>query len=96
LKAEELELVAGPGETLVEMRVAAVTQQDRSALAGKQPITPFTPGIEGAGVVVTSSALLGGTPVVVRGGGVGVTRSGLWGRRTGCRRTSSACCVGPG
>ncbi|MGW6275834.1 alcohol dehydrogenase catalytic domain-containing protein [Kribbella sp. NPDC055071] len=80
LKAEESELVAGPGETLVEMRVAAVTQQDRSVLAGKQPTVPFTPGVEGAGVVITSNSLLGGTHVVVRGAGVGVTRSGLWGR----------------
>ena len=80
LKAEEIELVAEAGETLVEMRLAAVTQQDRSALAGKQPSTPFTPGSEGAGVVVSSSVLEAGTPVVVRGEGVGVTRPGLWGQ----------------
>ncbi|MEV5964379.1 zinc-binding alcohol dehydrogenase family protein [Kribbella sp. NPDC051952] len=80
LKAEEIELVAGPGETLVEMRLAAVTQQDRAAVAGKQPTAPFTPGSEGAGVVVTSSAVEPGTAVIVRGEGVGVTRSGLWGR----------------
>ena len=80
LRAEEVELVAGPGETLVEMRVAAVTQQDRTVLAGKQPSTPFVPGSEGAGVVVTSSSLDAGTPVVIRGEGVGVTRPGLWGR----------------
>lgn len=80
LKAEEIELVPGPGETLVEMRLAAVTQQDRSVLTGKQPAVPFIPGSEGAGVVVTSSCLAPGTPVVIRGEGVGVTRSGLWGR----------------
>jgi NADPH2:quinone reductase len=80
LKAEELEWVAGPDETLVEMRLAAVTQADRSVLAGKQPTQPFVPGSEGAGVVVTSSVLEPGTPVVIRGEGVGVTRPGLWGR----------------
>lgn len=80
LKAEELEVVAGPEETLVEMRLAAVTQADRSVVAGKQPTQPFVPGSEGTGVVVTSSVLEAGTPVVIRGEGVGVTRPGLWGR----------------
>jgi len=80
LKAEELELTAGPDETLVEMRLGAVTQADRSAIAGKQPTQPFVPGSEGVGVVVASSVLEAGTPVVIRGEGVGVTRPGLWGR----------------
>jgi NADPH:quinone reductase-like Zn-dependent oxidoreductase len=80
LKAEEIELVAGPGETLVEMRLAAVTQSDRSVLAGKQPTQPFVPGSEGTGVVVASSVFEAGTPVVIRGEGVGVSRSGLWGQ----------------
>jgi NADPH2:quinone reductase len=80
LKAEELELVAGLGETLVEMRLAAVLQADRSVLAGKQPTQPFVPGSEGVGVVVTSSVFEAGTPVVIRGEGVGVTRPGLWGQ----------------
>ena len=80
LKAEEVELAAGPGETLVEMRLAAVNQQDRSVLAGKQPSVPFVPGSEGAGVVVSSSVLEAGTPVVIRGEGVGLTSPGLWGQ----------------
>lgn len=80
LKAEEVELVAGPGETLVEMRLAAVTHADRSVLAGKQPTQPFMPGSEGVGVVVASDGLAAGTPVLIRGGGVGVSRPGLWGR----------------
>jgi len=80
LKAEEIELVAGPGEALVEMRLAAVTQHDRSVLTGQQPSQPFVPGSEGAGLVVSSSSLEPGTPVVIRGEGVGLTRSGLWGR----------------
>ncbi|TCO23258.1 NADPH:quinone reductase-like Zn-dependent oxidoreductase [Kribbella steppae] len=80
VKAEELEVVAGPDETLVEMRLAAVTQADRSVLTGKQPTQPFVLGSEGVGVVVASSVLEAGTPVVIRGEGVGVTRPGLWGR----------------
>ncbi|WP_433168694.1 alcohol dehydrogenase catalytic domain-containing protein [Kribbella sp. CA-247076] len=80
LRAEELELAAGPGETVVEMRLGAVSPADRSVLAGKQPTTPFVPGSEGTGVVVTSSVIEAGTPVIVRGQGVGVTRPGLWGR----------------
>jgi NADPH:quinone reductase-like Zn-dependent oxidoreductase len=80
LKAEEVELTAGPGETLVEMRLAAVTPLDRSTLAGKQPHVPFVPGSEGTGVVVSSDVVAAGSAVVVRGEGVGVTRSGVWGR----------------
>ncbi|MEU8221943.1 zinc-binding alcohol dehydrogenase family protein [Kribbella sp. NPDC048915] len=80
LKAEEAELSAGPGETLVEMRLASVTTLDRSTVAGGQPSEPLIPGSEGAGVVVSSGVAEAGTPVVVRGDGVGVTRAGVWGR----------------
>jgi NADPH2:quinone reductase len=80
LKTEEVELTAGPGETLVEMRLAAVTAQDRALLTGKQPSTPFVPGSEGVGVVVSSGVFESGASVVVRGEGVGVSRSGVWGR----------------
>lgn len=80
LKAEEVELTAGPGETLVEMRLASVTPLDRSTLSGRQPASPFVPGSEGAGVVVSSDVVEPGTPVVVRGEGAGLTRAGVWGR----------------
>jgi NADPH:quinone reductase-like Zn-dependent oxidoreductase len=80
LKADEVELTAGPGETLVEMRLAAVTSLDRTTLAGKQPAVPFMPGSEGTGVVVSSDVAAVGAAVVVRGAGVGVTRPGVWGR----------------
>src|SRR3954449_1314121 len=80
LKAAEVEFAAGPGEALVEMRLAAVTSQDRSTLAGKQPSVPFVPGSEGTGVVVSSDVVEAGTAVLVRGDGVGVTRAGVWGR----------------
>jgi NADPH2:quinone reductase len=83
LQAEEIELIAGPGEALVEMRVAAVTQLDRTVLAGKLPQqlqAPFVPGSEGAGVVLSSEQYPAGTEVVIRGGGVGVSRPGTWGQ----------------
>jgi NADPH:quinone reductase-like Zn-dependent oxidoreductase len=83
LQAEEIELIAGPGDALVEMRVAAVTQLDRTVLAGKIPQQlqpPFVPGSEGAGVVLSSDKYPAGTEVVIRGGGVGVSRPGTWGR----------------
>lgn len=83
LKVEEVELVAGEGETLVEMQYASVTQLDRTVLAGKlaqQQEPPFVPGCEGAGVVVSSDVYQPGTPVVIRGGGVGVSRPGTWGQ----------------
>ena len=82
MKAEDAELVAGPGETLVEMRVAPVTQLDRTVLAGKlaqQVEPPFVPGSEGAGVVISSETFAAGSQVVIRGAGVGVSRSGTWG-----------------
>lgn len=82
LKVEETESVAGPGESLVEMRVAPVTQLDRTVLAGKlaqQLKPPFIPGSEGAGVVVSSEVHPTGTRVVIRGAGVGVSSRGTWG-----------------
>ena len=83
LKAEEVELPVGAGETLVEMRYASVTQLDRTVLAGKlaqqQLQPPFTPGSEGSGVVLSSERFPVGTRVVIRGGGVGVSRPGTWG-----------------
>ncbi|WP_344196904.1 zinc-binding alcohol dehydrogenase family protein [Kribbella karoonensis] len=80
LKADEVELTVGPGETLVEMRLAAVTPLDRSTLAGRQPGRPFVPGSEGIGVVLSSDVAAAGATVLVRGEGVGVTRQGVWGR----------------
>jgi NADPH:quinone reductase-like Zn-dependent oxidoreductase len=83
LKAEEIELIAGPGESLIEIEVASVTTLDRTVLAGKlaqQMQPPFVPGSEGAGVVLSSETFAAGTRVVIRGGGVGVSRPGTWGR----------------
>lgn len=82
LKAEETEFVAGPGESLIELQVASITQLDRTVLAGKlaqQLKPPFVPGSEGAGIVLDSETYPAGSRVVIRGGGVGVSRPGTWG-----------------
>lgn len=81
LKTDQVKLTAGPGETLVELRAAALTQLDRTVLAGKVPEqhqAPFVPGAEGAGTVLESDRYEPGTEVIVRGGGIGVTRDGTW------------------
>lgn len=51
------EPVAAKGRTLVRMHGATVSHLDRSVLSGrffKQPPLPYTPGTEGAGVVMRS------------------------------------------
>ena len=67
--------------TVVAMKFAAVTHLDLSVLAGRIPgqlTTPFVPGTEGVGRIVSSPHHAAGTRVVVRGCGVGVGRPGLW------------------
>jgi NADPH:quinone reductase-like Zn-dependent oxidoreductase len=46
LRAEDAELRAGPGESLIEVQVASVTQLDRKVLAGKvaQQLQPIRRG----------------------------------------------------
>jgi NADPH:quinone reductase-like Zn-dependent oxidoreductase len=82
LRAEDAELRAGPGESLIEVQVASLTELDRKVLAGnvgQQLQPPFVPGSEGSGVVLDSAAHPVGTRVVIHGGGVGVSRPGTWG-----------------
>ncbi|MEW2443666.1 quinone oxidoreductase family protein [Micromonospora marina] len=73
--------VAGPGETLVRIVAAAAGHLDRTIISGdflEPPALPYTPGVEAAGVVVSSAAYAEGTPVWLRGGGLGVARDGTW------------------
>jgi NADPH:quinone reductase len=82
LRAEDAEVVAATGQSLVEMRAASVTHLDRLVLAGRlahQMQPPFVPGSEGSGIVITSDVHPAGARVVVRGHGVGVVRPGTWG-----------------
>lgn len=70
--------VPGAGETLVRVTAAALGHLDRGVASGAVPMAPpapYTPGVEGAGVVV-AGALPAGTPVRLRGGGLGTARDG--------------------
>lgn len=82
LRAEDAEVAAIAGQTLVEMRAASVTHLDRAVLAGRldnQMRPPFVPGSEGSGIVISSDVHPAGSRVVVRGHGVGVMLPGTWG-----------------
>lgn len=73
--------VAGPGESLIRVRAAAVGHLDRTIASGEfaaRPTLPYIGGVRGAGEIVHSSTFPAGTPVSVRGSGVGMTRSGVW------------------
>jgi NADPH2:quinone reductase len=69
------------GETLVRMSAAAVAHIDLTVASGTfafQPQLPYVPGTEGAGRVAASGRFASGTPVHIRGGGVGLRRWGTW------------------
>lgn len=66
----------GAGEVLVELAAGSVAHIDVTVASGRfphRPSLPHVPGTEGAGLVRSS-----GTPVRIRGGGVGLTRDGTW------------------
>ena len=69
------------GESLVEMRAATVGHIDRSVAGGtflQHPPLPYIPGIEGAGIVLSSSSFAVGERVWLRGQGLGMRRDGTW------------------
>jgi NADPH:quinone reductase-like Zn-dependent oxidoreductase len=73
------EPAAHEGESLVAVAAAAVAHIDLTVASGnfpQRPELPYIPGIEGAGRVVRSARFTEGTPVRVRGAGVGLTRDG--------------------
>jgi len=72
---------AGPGHTLVRMQAATVGHIDRSVWSGtfgRHPALPYVPGVEAAGVVVSSARFAVGQRVWLRGAGLGVARDGTW------------------
>ncbi|NKQ51719.1 zinc-binding dehydrogenase [Amycolatopsis sp. K13G38] len=82
------EPVAGDGDVLVEIQAAAVAHLDvtvASGTFGLQPPLPYIGGVEGAGVVV-GGELAPGTPVMLRGGGLGMKRDGTWTERVAVPR----------
>lgn len=69
------------GETLVRIEAAAVAHLDRTVAGGSfgiKPDLPYVGGVEGCGVVVESATLNVGDRVMLRGGGLGLTRNGTW------------------
>lgn len=69
------------GETLVRIEAAAVAHLDRTVASGTfgvRPDLPYIGGVEGCGVVVESDTLTPGDRVMLRGGGLGLTRGGTW------------------
>lgn len=69
------------GCTLVRLDAAAVAHLDLAVVSGgfaRTAVLPLVPGTEGAGEVVSSARHAAGSPVRVRGGGVGIGRDGAW------------------
>jgi NADPH:quinone reductase-like Zn-dependent oxidoreductase len=69
------------GETLVRVAAAPVAQIDLTVLSGAfvhRPPLPYIPGTEAGGRVVASDTLAAGSPVRVRGAGLGLTTDGTW------------------
>jgi NADPH:quinone reductase len=69
------------GESLVKVEAAAVAHLDLTVAGGEfgiKPDLPYIGGVEGSGIVVESREVEPGTRVVLRGGGLGLVRSGTW------------------
>lgn len=69
------------GTSLVQVRAAVVSHLDVQIYRGEVgivPVMPLVPGSEASGEVVAGDAHPAGTPVRVRGGGVGVRTPGTW------------------
>jgi NADPH:quinone reductase len=81
-RIEEIpEPIAAPGRTLVRMHAATVGHIDRTVWSGaflRHPPLPYVPGVEAAGVVVSSERFRPGQRVWLRGGGLGIAHDGTW------------------
>lgn len=80
--AEEVSTPAeAADEALVRIEAAAVGHLDRTVAGGDfgvKPELPYIGGVEGCGTVVSSALHAVGTRVMLRGGGLGLTRDGTW------------------
>ncbi len=77
---ERDEPTSGEGETLIRVTAVSLAHLDVSVGTGDfagSPPPPYVLGGDGAGVVLRSTSFAEGTPVWVRGGGLGVSRDGL-------------------
>ncbi len=69
------------GHTIVRIHAATVGHVDRTIWSGaflRHPPLPYTPGVEAAGVVVSSATYQPGDRVWIRGGGLGTATDGTW------------------
>lgn len=69
------------GHTVVRVHAATVGHVDRTIWSGaflRHPPLPYTPGVEAAGVVVSSATYEPGDRVWIRGGGLGTATDGTW------------------
>jgi NADPH2:quinone reductase len=67
------------GESVVAVAAAAIAHIDLTVASGEfahRPPLPYVPGTEGAGTVAASARFAAGTPVRIRGEGVGLWRDG--------------------
>jgi NADPH2:quinone reductase len=75
------EPVPAEGHTLVRMQAATVGHIDRTVWSGSflhHPPLPYVPGVEAAGIVVSSARHAPGQRVWLRGAGLGIVRDGTW------------------
>ncbi|WP_395348422.1 zinc-binding alcohol dehydrogenase family protein [Variovorax sp. UC122_21] len=73
--------VPAPGRSLVRMQAATVGHIDRTVWRGgflRPPPLPYTPGVEGAGIVIHSERFAPGQRVWLRGSGLGTLFDGTW------------------
>lgn len=72
---------AAAGRSIVRVEAAGVGHLDRTIWGGgflHPPALPYTPGVDGAGVILQSDAFAAGTRVWLRGGGLGIDCDGTW------------------
>jgi NADPH:quinone reductase len=73
--------VRAAGETLVEVAYAPIGHLDLTVMTGTfvhRPELPYVPGTDAGGRVLESDVHRPGSPVRLRGGGLGLTRDGTW------------------
>lgn len=78
------EPVRGDGEVLVRVDAAGLAHLDLTVASGEfgiRPSLPYIGGVEGSGTVLEADDLEPGTQVLLRGGGIGLTRDGTWQER---------------
>lgn len=92
LRMEEVpDPIPEPGECVIALEAAAVGHLDRTIWSGgflRPPELPYTPGVDGAGRVISGGSQPPGTRVWVRGGGLGVARDGTWAERVAAPETA--------